>query len=73
MNGGKLQEKVHPRNTGLQVDLMAIRLENTIDSSFCDFRMGRLLNGAGIRKMRQQWTADCSPAILFATVRKNRS
>jgi hypothetical protein len=30
----------------------AIRLENTIDSFFSDFQVGRLLNGAGIPKMR---------------------
>lgn len=35
------------------MDPMAIRLKNIIDPYFCDFRMGRLLNGAGIRKMRQ--------------------
>jgi hypothetical protein len=30
----------------------AIRLENTIDSFFSDFQVGRLLNVSGIRKMR---------------------
>lgn len=41
----------------------AIRLENTIDSFFCDFQMGRLLNGAGIRKMR-----GASPLKVFVGI-----
>ena len=40
-----------------------IRLENTIDSFFSDFQMGRLLNGAGIRKMR-----GSSPLKVFAAI-----
>jgi len=38
-------------NQILQKEQEAIRLENTIDSFFSDFQVGRLLNGAGIRKM----------------------
>jgi hypothetical protein len=41
----------------------AIRLENTIDSFFSDFQVGRLLNGAGIRKMR-----GASPLKVFAAI-----
>ncbi|MEJ2691101.1 MAG: transposase [Deltaproteobacteria bacterium] len=41
----------------------AIRLENTIDSFFSDFQVGRLLNGAGIRKMR-----GASPLKIFAAI-----
>ena len=41
----------------------AIRLENTIDSFFCDFQGGRLLNGAGIRKLR-----GTSPLKIFGTI-----
>lgn len=30
----------------------ANRLENALDSFFCDYQLGRLLNGDNIRKMR---------------------
>jgi hypothetical protein len=40
-----------------------IRLENTVDSFFNDFQVGRLLNGAGIRKMRR-----ASPLKVFAAI-----
>jgi len=39
-------------NQKLQEQQEAIRLENTIDSFFSDFQVGRLLNGTGIRKLR---------------------
>lgn len=41
----------------------AIHLENTIDSFFSDFQVGRLLNIAGIRKMR-----GASPLKVFAAI-----
>jgi hypothetical protein len=40
-----------------------IRLENSIDSFFNDFQVGRLLNVAGIRKMR-----GASPLKVFAAI-----
>ena len=41
----------------------AIRLENSIDAFFSDFQVGRLLNVAGIRKMR-----GASPLKVFAAI-----
>ena len=41
----------------------AIRLENSIDSFFTDFQVGRLLNGAGIRKLR-----GASPLKVFGVI-----
>lgn len=41
----------------------AIRLENSIDSFFTDFQVGRLLNGAGIRKLR-----GASPLKVFGAI-----
>ena len=41
----------------------AIRLENSIDVFFSDFQVGRLLNVAGIRKMR-----GASPLKVFAAI-----
>jgi len=41
----------------------AIRLENTIDSFFNDLQVGRLLNGAVIRKLR-----GTSPLKIFGAI-----
>ena len=41
----------------------AIRLENSIDYFFTDFQVGRLLNGAGIRKLR-----GASPLKVFGAI-----
>ena len=46
-----------------QEEQETIRLENTIDSFFSDFQVGRLLNGAGIRKLR-----GASPLKIFGTI-----
>jgi hypothetical protein len=43
----------------------AIRLDNTIDSFVSDFQVGRLLNGAGIRKLR-----GTSPLKIFNAIFK---
>jgi hypothetical protein len=50
-------------NQKLQEQQEAIRLKNTIDSFFSDFQVGRLLNGAGIRKLR-----GTSPLKIFGTI-----
>lgn len=50
-------------NQKLQEQQDAIRLENTIDSFFHDFQVGRLLNGAGIRKLR-----GAPPLKIFGTI-----
>lgn len=50
-------------NQILEEEQEAIRLENTIDSFFSDFQVGRLLNSAGICKLR-----GTSPLKIFGTI-----
>ena len=50
-------------NSNYQKQQAAIRLDNRIDSFFDNFRIGTLLNRAGIRKMR-----GASPSVLLKSI-----